>query len=159
LTNCRSRRFEAGSPLFDQGSAADSSFVIVSGEVELARTHGAETTIVGVVGAGAVVGLSALWDDAPRAVSAVARGDTVALEIARAALEGLAATCPVFVDRLHDLGAATAAERLADATARAARLLQPRASRADRGALVRLAAALGEWSVPPEPESGPPPGD
>jgi serine/threonine protein kinase len=151
LASCRSRRLLAGSPLFDQGSTADSSFVVVSGEVELARTHGAETTVVGVVGTGALIGLSALWDDAPRAVSAVARGDTVALEIARAALEGLGATCPALVDRLHDLGAATAAERLLDATASAARLLQPRAPRADRGALVRLAAALGEWSVPPEP--------
>ena len=74
------QRFAAGVALFEQGAAGTSCFLVVSGDVELFRTHGADTWDVGVAAAGATLGLPALWDNAPRPVSAVTRTAGVAIE-------------------------------------------------------------------------------
>jgi serine/threonine-protein kinase len=141
------QRFTAGAALFEQGGAGGSCFVVVSGEVELARTHGAETWPLATVGPGALLGLASLWDDAPRPVSGVARAGVVALQIKRGALDALGVQCPAIADRLHDEAAATAVRRLRDASERVA-ALDRRSAEITREAMVRLAAALGEWSVP-----------
>jgi serine/threonine protein kinase len=140
-------RVASGAAVFDQGARAASCFVIVSGEVEIFRTHGADTWEIETIGSGAVLGLVALWDEAPRAVSAIARGDGVALEIRRNALAAVAERCPRVADRLHDEVAAAAASRLATAGDRLKQLLaRPRGP--SREALARLAAAIGELGVP-----------
>ena len=71
-----------------------------------------------------------------------------ALEIERGALDRLAASCPHVADRLHDEAAAVAVRRLTDASERAADFLDRAPEETSREALVRLSAAIGEWSVP-----------
>jgi CRP-like cAMP-binding protein len=141
-------RAAAGAALFDQGARGGSSFFVLAGEVDLSRTHGADTWEIDTAGPGAVIALAALWEEAPRPVSAVARGEVTALEIDRAALDQLGAACPEIAGRLHDEAALAAARRLRDAGARVAELLDRPSVEASREALVRLAAAIGEWSAP-----------
>ncbi|MFT3765582.1 MAG: protein kinase [Minicystis sp.] len=147
-------RFASGAALFDQGARAASCFVIVSGEVELFRTHGADTWEIDVVGSGAALGLLALWDDAPRPVSAIAKSDCVVVEIRRAALDALAARCPAMCDRLHDEAADAVARRLASAGDRLKKLFA-RPKGPSREALARLAAAVGELGLPVAGEEAP----
>jgi len=146
LTLAPPARVEAGAAVFDQGARAASAFVVVSGEVEIFKTHGADTWEIDGVGAGALLGLIALWDDTARSVSAIAKIDCVVVELKRAALPVLAERCPAVVDRLHDEATAAAVRRLRGAGERASQLFS-RPKGPSREALVRLAAAIGEWSI------------
>lgn len=141
----RHARFAPGGSLFVQGARAASCFVVVSGEVELLKTYGSDTWEVGRAGPGAILGLPALWDDAPRAVSAVARAECTALEIPRDAIGRLEAACPAIVDGLLEEATAQAVQRLRRGGALGSSL--GRGASPDRDTLARLAAALGEWSV------------
>ncbi len=141
------QRFPAGAALFDQGAPGASCFVVVSGEIELCRTHGADTWEVGVAVAGGTLGLPSLWDDAPRPITAVARTAAVAVEIRRSALPQIGVRCPTLADRLHEDATAAAVRRARLAGDRVAELLDKPGADPSRDALVRLAAALGEWSV------------
>jgi serine/threonine-protein kinase len=144
----------SGAALFDQGARAASAFAVVSGEVEIFRTHGADTWEIDVVGTGTVLGLLSLWDDAPRPVSAIAKTDGVVLEIRRAVLDRVAERCPLVADRLHDEAAAAVARRHRSGSERLAQLLG-RPKRPSREALARLCAAVGELglALPGEPAS------
>ena len=144
-------RFAAGAALFDQGAAGTSCFLLVSGDIELHRTHGAETWEVALAGPGATLGLPALWDDAPRPVSAVARTAGIAIEIRRSALPQLGLRCPTLADHLHEEAASAAVRRLRLAGERVAEVLDKPGADPGRDALVRLAAAIGEWNVPLPP--------
>jgi CRP-like cAMP-binding protein len=140
-------RFGAGSALFDQGGTGSSCFVLVSGDVEIFRTHGADTWKIATVSPGAVLGLPSLWEDAVRPVAAVALGDCVAIQIKRTALALLDTECPTFADRLTDEAATLAVRRLHVTTDRVNELDRS-SQETGRDQLVRLAAAIGEWSVP-----------
>jgi CRP-like cAMP-binding protein len=141
-------RVAPGAALFDQGTVGTSCFLVVSGEIELCRTHGAETWELTTAGPGAELGLSALWDDAPRPVSAIARVESVAVEIRRSALEKLGAECPAIADRLYTRAATIAVQRLKAASTRVAEMLDPPSVQPSRETLVRLAAATAEWTAP-----------
>jgi serine/threonine protein kinase len=177
-------RVVPGSALFDQGTKTSSCFFLVSGDVEIYRTYGAETLEVGIAGPGAVLGLASLWDDGKRPVSVVARTDCVVVELRRSALAQLGSECPAITDKLHEEAAAAAVRRHREASERVADLLDrpvadppsggggrvstlpasgrvtpARAAAPDatvsQETLVRLAAALGEWSIPlPVPGRG-----
>jgi serine/threonine-protein kinase len=140
------RRYRGGVALFEQGTPAASCLFVLSGTADLSRTWAADTWVVGAASAGTVLGLSALWLDGTRPVSAVAREDVVALELPRAALDALGATCPTLADRLHDEAAAVSARRLKGATDRALELID-RSSDLSREPLVRLSAATQEWTL------------
>ncbi len=142
-------RFAAGAALFDQGARAASCLVIVSGEVEIFRTHGADTFEIDTVRAGATLGIASLWklDDPTRPVSAVARSECLVLEIRASALDRLGAECPEVADRLYAEAAGAVVRRLRRARERVADLLDRPRAEAEREALVRLLAAIGEWSV------------
>jgi CRP-like cAMP-binding protein/tRNA A-37 threonylcarbamoyl transferase component Bud32 len=144
------QRYAANAALFDQGARAASCFVLVAGEVELFRTHGADTFAIETVDAGALLGLPALWalDEATRPVSAIARSECVAIEIRASALERLGEECPVLADRLHAEAAACVVQRLHRARERVADLLDRPHASAGRDALLRLLSAIGEWSIP-----------
>jgi serine/threonine protein kinase len=174
-------RVVPGAALFDQGTKTSSCFFLVSGDVEIYRTYGAETIEVGIAGPGAALGLPALFGDGKRPVSVIARTDCVVVELRASALEQLGRECPAIADQLLEEAAAAAVRRHREATERVAELLdRPDApASAGRGAppkpvaratprpdvagpapvtqdtLVRLAAALGEWSIPlPAPARG-----
>jgi serine/threonine-protein kinase len=140
-------RVPAGAAVFDQGARAASLFAIVSGEVEVFRTHGADTWDLDVLGSGATLGLTSLWDDAPRPVSAIAKSDCVVVELRRAALDALAERCPAVSHRVHDEAIAAGARRLGSAEERLKRLFA-RPKGPSREALARLAAAIGELGLP-----------
>ncbi len=140
-------RFTAGSALFDQGGTGSSCFLVLSGDVEIFRTHGADTWKIAAVGRGAILGLASLWDDAPRPVAAVALTDSVAIQIKHTALAPLDTECPSVAERLHEEAATLAVRRANAAAERVAELDRP-SHEVSREKLVRLAAAIGEWSVP-----------
>jgi CRP-like cAMP-binding protein/tRNA A-37 threonylcarbamoyl transferase component Bud32 len=140
-------RVAAGAALFDQGARAASCVLVVSGEVEIFKTRGADTWEIDAVGTGALLGLTALWDEAPRPVSAIAKVDCVTIELRRTALDALAERCPAVADRLHEEAASALVRRLRGASERAAHLFsRPKAS-PSREALVRLSAAIGELGL------------
>ena len=139
-------RVESGAAVFDQGARAASAFVVISGEVEIWKTHGADTWEIDAAGAGAQLGLIALWEDGGRSVSAIAKSDVIVVEVKRSALPALVERCPTAVDRLYDEATAAAVRRLRGAGERASQLFS-RPKGPSREALVRLAAAIGEWSV------------
>jgi CRP-like cAMP-binding protein/tRNA A-37 threonylcarbamoyl transferase component Bud32 len=147
------QRFHPGTALFEQGGQGGSCFVVVSGEVELSRTHGADTWQVGTALPGTLLGLPSLWDDAPRPIAAVARTEIVALQIKRSALEALGADCPTLADHLYEKAATTAVRRLKGASDQIAQRDRLPEAEITRETMVRLAAAIGEWSVP-LPEMG-----
>ena len=141
-------RVTSGAALFDQGARATSCFLIVSGAVEVFRTHGADTWDIDVVGSGAALGLLSLWEDGPRPVSAIAKTEGVVVEIRRAALDQLGAACPELCARLVEHAAGAVTRRLESAGERFHQLFsRPRAA-PSREALARLASAIGELSVP-----------
>jgi CRP-like cAMP-binding protein/tRNA A-37 threonylcarbamoyl transferase component Bud32 len=137
----------SGAAIVDQGARASSCVVIVSGEVEIFRTHGADTWEIDVVGSGAVLGLLALWDDAPRPVSAIAKTDCVIVEIRRAALPRLVEACPRALDRLQEALGAGVARRLKSGGDRLTQLLSRPGRAPSREALARLVSAVGELAL------------
>jgi CRP-like cAMP-binding protein/tRNA A-37 threonylcarbamoyl transferase component Bud32 len=144
----KASRIAGGAALFDQSAPAATCVFVIDGEVELYRTHAADTWEIEVVETGATLGLAALWDEGTRPASAVARTPVVALSIERRALGRLGEECPEIASRLHEEAASAAAARLRKATARVADLLDRQGADASREDLVRLAAAIGEWSAP-----------
>ena len=140
-------RLAAGAALFDQGARAASCFAVLSGEIQLSRTHGVDTWEIDTVGAGAVLGLAALWNEGTRPVSAVARSAGIAVELRRDALDRLGTDCPTLADRLYRESADLVVRRLRGARDRVGDLLDRPGADASREALVRLVAAIGEWSL------------
>jgi CRP-like cAMP-binding protein len=140
-------RLASGGALFDQGARAASCFAIVSGEILLSRTHGVDTWELETVGAGAVLGLAALWNEGTRPVSAIARSAGLAVELRRDALDRLGSDCPTLADRLYQASSDLVVRRLRGARDRVGDLLDRPGADASREALVQLVAAIGEWSL------------
>jgi serine/threonine-protein kinase len=137
----------SGASLFDQGARAASAVFVIRGEVEMFRTHGADTWEIDTVGTGAVLGLPALFDDARRAVSAIAKIDAVIVELRRGSLDRLGVACPRVADRLHEHAVAAVLRRLQSAGDRLSKLFSRPKAAPSREALARLAAATGELSL------------
>ena len=68
---CRSEAYEAGAVVCEEGERGDDVFVILSGDVRVARAGGAA---VSVEGAGSVIGELAVLDPSPRAATVTAGG-------------------------------------------------------------------------------------
>src|SRR5436190_652613 len=78
--------------IFAEGDPGDAMFFIRSGAVYIEKKTGADTSIrktLGVLKAGDHFGEMALFDQKPRAVSAVASGTTRLLRLSQAAFEAL----------------------------------------------------------------------
>ncbi len=58
--------FQAGDRIFHQGDEANEAYLIESGQIEISRVDNDTTTVIGLVGAGDILGEMALIDDAPR---------------------------------------------------------------------------------------------
>ena len=72
--------FPDGTYLCREGAPGKACFVIVHGVVEILKRIGSEERLLGIIGAGEVVGHLALVDDAPRTASVRTRGQVVALQ-------------------------------------------------------------------------------
>jgi CRP-like cAMP-binding protein len=78
--SCEKRRLRAGEALFFAGEAADSGYFVHSGAITLLE-DGAEPKAERRVGAGALIGESALYAATERRVSARAAEDSVVMRI------------------------------------------------------------------------------
>jgi CRP-like cAMP-binding protein len=78
--SCEKRRLRAGEALFFAGETADSGYFVHSGAITLLE-DGAEPKAERLVGAGALIGESALYAPTERRVSARAAEDSVVMRI------------------------------------------------------------------------------
>ena len=87
---CTRREIARGEPLFAQGDAGDSLFMVLQGEMEI-RLYASDNDYkrLGKYGAGTYFGEINFLDPGHRAASAVARYDTELLELSHGALFGL----------------------------------------------------------------------
>jgi CRP/FNR family cyclic AMP-dependent transcriptional regulator len=75
--------FEEGQKIFPEGAFGDVAYVVVSGEVEIARTVKGARKVLGTIRNGGVFGEMALIDGKPRMAEAVALSQTVCQVIKR----------------------------------------------------------------------------
>ncbi len=138
-----------GTSIFVQGTRAESCFLLISGEVEVTRTQGADTYDVGNLARGAIFGLSALWEESTRAVSIIANTECTLLEITQDAFKTIKISCPAFADALLYEAIALASERVARMNTNR-KIVTNQMLDADnqRELLVRQTVAIREWSIP-----------
>jgi len=101
-----------GTSIFVQGTRADSCFLLLAGQAEVSKTQGADTYDLGRLEAGSIMGLAALWDEAPRPVSIIATKECTILEISQDAFKTIVKTCPAIADALLYEAIAVASERV-----------------------------------------------
>ena len=138
-----------GTSIFVQGTRGESCFLIISGQVEVNRTQSADTYEIGRLEKGAILGLSALWEENPRAVSIVATTECTLLEITQDAFKTIMKSCPVVADALLYEAIARASERVAKTNgSRKAVTAQMLDADRQRELLVHQTVSIREWSVP-----------
>lgn len=138
----------AGTSIFVQGTRAESCILLLTGEVEVARTQGADTYDMGRLTLGTILGLAALWDDAPRPVSVVSMTECTLLEISQDAYKTIVKSCPAVADALLYEAIALVADRVSRTNIHR-KVNAPQALDADkqRELLVHQSAAIREWSI------------
>jgi ATP-binding cassette subfamily B protein len=98
LSSCESMAFSFGDVVMRQGDEADSLFVLVSGRARVVQTaEGGEELVLGSLGAGDVVGETALLQGGRRMATVRASGDVSALRLDRSAFERLRQDHPAVV--------------------------------------------------------------
>lgn len=139
----------SGGSIFVQGTRAESCFLLISGEVEISKTQGADTYEMGRLAPGAIMGLAALWEESPRPVSAVATKDCTIVEISQDALKTITKACPTVADTLLYEAIALASDRVSRTNTNRKNIV-PQTLDADkqRELFVRQSAAIREWSIP-----------
>jgi signal transduction histidine kinase len=103
----------AGGTLLEEGAPGDSLFVVLRGELEIARREGGREVVLATRGAGDFVGELSLLQGAPRSATARARTDTELLAIRRPAFQSLLDCSPSAT--LTILGTVTARLRSTEA--------------------------------------------
>lgn len=139
---------KSGTSLFIQGTPGASCFILLSGAVELTRTHGASTWHIAKIGPGLILGLSALWDDGPRPVSATTVDDCIVVEISREAFAQFDALCPSVADAILNEAIAKALDRTDRGGRHLAHALRSTQPPPSADAAIMLAASMREWSFP-----------
>jgi CRP-like cAMP-binding protein len=92
--------FEPGQKIFPEGAFGDVAYVVVTGEVEIARTVKGQRKVLGTIGSGGVFGEMALIDGKPRMAEAVAMKQTVCSVIKRGVFDHKIKTADPFVKGL-----------------------------------------------------------
>lgn len=95
-------RLSAGRDLFDEGTEADSAFVVIRGGILLYRDRGSERAVVGYVGAGSIIGELALIAPTRRLTSACAEVDTDLIRLSRKLFRRILEEYPEVAMMLHD---------------------------------------------------------
>ncbi len=98
--SCEKRRVSAGDSLFLPGESADSGYFVHSGEIALV-TDGAGPKSERRVGAGALIGESALFVPTARRVAARAAEDAVVLRIPRETFRRVLAEFPAGAEKIR----------------------------------------------------------
>lgn len=97
---------EAGTQLVTEGNTGREVFLIVAGDADVIR--GGET--IATVGAGAVVGESAVLDNEPRNATLLATTKVETVVFSRRDFNSLLAACPELELRMKDLAATRAGD-------------------------------------------------
>ncbi len=84
----------AGTCLFDEGSPADSAYIIRAGRLEIVKFSNEREILLAVRGVGEVIGEMALLDDAPRSASVRARDDSRLVVISKEQFDQLLESSP-----------------------------------------------------------------
>ena len=139
----------SGVSIFVQGTRAESCFLLISGEVEISKTQGADTYEMGRLAPGVIMGLAALWEESPRPVSAIATQDCTIVEISQDAFKTITKSCPAIADALLYEAIALASDRISRTNTNR-KSIAPQTLDADkqRELFVRQSAAIREWSIP-----------
>jgi CRP-like cAMP-binding protein len=103
--SCEKRHLKAGERLFSAGETADSGYFVHSGAIALIE-NGAEPAIARNVGAGALIGETALYASVARRVEARATQDAVLVRVSRETFRRVLAEFPAGA---HQIRAALAA--------------------------------------------------
>lgn len=94
-------RFETGDVVFEQGDAADATYIVVSGRVAITSTDEQGDPALDLeFGRGALVGERGIIQDEPRAATVTATRNTTLARISREDFETLATAYPVAVIRI-----------------------------------------------------------
>lgn len=145
----RRASFRPGQTVFEQGERGSFGYFVLEGAVEIRRLSAGARIVLARLGRGALFGELALFDDRPRAGTAVAVEPTACLVLSRADVRrGLAPLDPVarlMVDGLVQY-VRTSIRLVDQARADTAVLEPPKADDIDFEALVR--AILAERSAP-----------
>lgn len=147
----RPLRYPPKMHLFEQGSIGTSCFLILTGEVEVLKSTGATTELLGVLKAGSFVGQIALIDHAPRSASVVARSEAIVLAVDRDVFDRLVASQSPLALRFQEQVAIAGIRQLRAATNRLRELVDKKGSKQD---LLYMQGALDEWDMPLEGEGG-----
>src|SRR5207249_3773919 len=113
-----------------EGSAGQSCFLVVVGEVEVVKRIDESDRVLATLGVGSLVGQMALVDRSPRSASVRAGAETIALEVTRDVFERLLGACSPLAVRFQEHIAIAGIRQL-------------------RYAIDRLTLALGRTSLPP----------
>lgn len=81
--------YPSGTKIVQQDAEGDCMYFVHSGKVRIYRTHGADETVLGVVGPGEVFGEMAVFDRKPRSASAQAIEDTEVRVIGRTEFDAM----------------------------------------------------------------------
>ncbi len=138
-----------GVSIFVQGTRAESCFLLISGEVEMSKTQGADTYELARLEPGAIMGLAALWEESLRPVSVITTKESTVLEISQDAFKTITTVCPAVADALLYEALALAGERVSVVNTNRTSF-SPRVLDADnrRELFIRQSAAIREWSIP-----------
>ncbi len=149
------RAFEAGWPLYEEGSSGRSCLLITSGEVEVSKRVGLENRTIARIHAGVLVGQGALIDRSKRLVTLTAVVDTTALVLDRATYRGLLTELDPLALRLQRQLAIAGIRQLRAATFAVARVAARLDDMSDpmtaysnsQSSAATTQAALHEWSI------------
>lgn len=97
-----SMKLSAGRDLFEEGTEADSAYVVARGGVVLYRERDGERAIVGYAGAGVMLGELALIAETTRLTSARAEVDTDLLRLSRKLFRRILEEYPEVALMLHE---------------------------------------------------------
>lgn len=92
---------KGGSVLFEKGADARSGFVVARGAIELIEGSGDARRVVALCPAGTLIGEMALFVETVRPATAVALGDTQAIELGGAAVMRMVREYPQVAERLY----------------------------------------------------------
>jgi CRP/FNR family transcriptional regulator, cyclic AMP receptor protein len=102
IENCI-REFSAGEVIFEEGSTGRELFVVLDGEVEIAKLNGADKTVIVRLGRGEFFGEMAVIDGSARSASAIAGGaQTRVMRINHARFVYLVSQQPAFALMVMD---------------------------------------------------------
>ena len=119
------RYFEEGDVVFQDGDTGHTMFIILEGEVEIAKVLGDRKTLLATLGPGSMFGEMALIDNQPRSAMAAVKSKAVLLEISREMLRNRMEEVPKWLRAFYSI----IVERLRDATKNQSILLTQGAGR------------------------------